>query len=210
MGILEALEMAQKRNKERDVMNTQRQMPVLPIIPTGEVQPIRLDTGGGDGPPMTDTRTPHQQYLDAIDANQYVGAIPVVGTFLGAMNDSYIENYERENPDKITGGGVNKYSMSGRAMGRGLSPEEEKMAEEAGLGLRRGASYGLLDRITGNVPINWATQGDYMGSFPEGIGGSTGWETGSDDNDQPAAAVGTQNWGGRESMVDEEDYSRYA
>ena len=81
-SILEALEKAQERNKQRDVMNAQRQMPVLPIIPTNEVQPIRIDTGG-DGPPMTDTRTPHEMYLDAIDANQYVGAVPVVGTVLG-------------------------------------------------------------------------------------------------------------------------------
>ena len=107
-SILEALEMAQQRNKQRDVMNTQRQMPVLPIIPTNEVKPIVLNTGGGDGPPMTNTRTPHQMYLDAIDTNQYIGAIPVVGTLIGALNDNYIENYERENPDKVVGGGLSK------------------------------------------------------------------------------------------------------
>ena len=202
--------MAQKRNKERDVMNTQRQMPVLPIIPTNQIEPIRIDTGS-DGGGVTDNRTPHEMYLDAIAVNQSPAiGMPVIGTAIGMMNDAYIEKYEAENPDKITGGGINKYSMIGRAMGRGLSPEEEKKAEEAGLGLTREASYGLLDRITGNVPIDWATQGDYMGSFPEGEGGSTGWETGSDDNERPAAAVGTQNWGGRESMIDEEDYSGYA
>ena len=59
-SILEALEMAQERNKQRDVMNTQRQMPVLPIIPTNDVQPIQIDTGG-DGGGFVDTRTPHQQ-----------------------------------------------------------------------------------------------------------------------------------------------------
>ena len=174
-SILEALEMAQERNKQRDVMNTQRQMPVLPIIPTNDVQPIRIDTGGGDGPPMVDTRTPHQQYLDAIDANQYIGAIPVVGTLIGALNDNYIENYERENPDKVVGGGVGKYSMLGRAGMKGLTAEEQVQAKREGLGFSKmltsdgpaPAGYSLLDRITGNVPIDWATQADYIGSFPE-------------------------------------------
>jgi len=174
-SILEALEMAQQRNKQRDLMNTQRQMPVLPIIPTNEVKPIVLDTGGGDGPTMTDTRTPHQMYLDAIDANQYVGSIPVVGTVLGALNDSYIQTYERENPDKVVGGGVGKYSMLGRAGMKGLTVEERLQAEREGLGFGKmltsegptPAGYSLLDRITGNVPINFATQADYIGSFPE-------------------------------------------
>lgn len=174
-SILEALEMAQQRNKERDVMNTQRQMPVLPIIPTNEVKPIVLDTGGGDGPPITDARTPHQQYLDAIDTNQYIGAVPVVGTLIGALNDNYIENYERENPDKVVGGGVGKYSMIGRAGMKGLTVEEQLQAKRDGLGIGKmltsegptPAGYSLLDRITGNVPIDWATQADYIGSFPE-------------------------------------------
>lgn len=185
--------MAQQRNKQRDVMNTQRQMPVLPIIPTNEVQPIRIDTGGGNGPAMTDTRTPHQQYLDAIDANQYVGAIPVVGTLLGALNDNYIENYERENPDKVVGGGVSKYSMLGRIGGKGLTVEEQLQAKKEGLGLGKlfggqdtptgvtPAGYSLLDRITGNVPIDWSTQGDYIGSFPEGDGGGDGGDIGGYD-----------------------------
>ena len=46
-SILEAIQAAQERNKQRDVMNAQRQMPVLPIIPTNEVKPIVIDTGGG-------------------------------------------------------------------------------------------------------------------------------------------------------------------
>jgi len=181
-SILEALEKAQERNRQRDVMNTERQMPVLPIIPTGQVQPIQLDTGGGDGPPITDTRTPHQQYLDAIDANQYVGAIPVVGTFIGALNDNYIENYERENPDKVVGGGVGKYSMLGRAGMKGLTVEEQLQAKRDGLGIGKmltsegptPAGYSLLDRITGNVPIDWSTQADYIGSFPQDSGGDGG------------------------------------
>lgn len=219
-SILEALEMAQERNKQRDAMNAQRQMPVLPIIPTGEVQPIRLDTGGGDGPPMVDTRTPHEMYLDAIDVNQWAGAVPVVGTVIGALNDNYIANYERENPDKVVGGGVGKYSMLGRAGMKGLTAEEQVQAKREGLGFSKmltsdgpaPAGYSLLDRITGNVPINWATQADYIGSFPEGTApSSSGWETGGGgDNNGPPAAQGTTNFGGRESSVSYDDYSGYA
>lgn len=174
-GILEALEMAQQRNKERDVMNAQRQMPALPIIPTNDVQPIRINTSGGDGPTMTDTRTPHDMYLDAIAVNQSPAiGMPVLGTAIGAINDAYIEDYERKNPDKVTGGGINKYSMVGRVMGRGLTPEQRVQSRLEGLGISKQfesgktpPGYSLLDRLTGNVPIDYATQGDYIGSFPE-------------------------------------------
>ena len=174
-GILEALEMAQQRNKERDVMNAQRQMPALPIIPTNDVQPIRINTSGGDGPTMTDTRTPHDMYLDAIAVNQSPAiGMPVLGTAIGAINDAYIEDYERKNPDKITGGGINKYSMVGRVMGRGLTPEQRVQSRLEGLGISKQfesgetpPGYSLLDRLTGNVPIDYVTQGDYIGSFPE-------------------------------------------
>ena len=180
-SILEALEMAQQRNKQRDVMNTQRQMPVLPIIPTGQVQPVQLNVGGngGDGP-VIDTRTPHQQYLDAIDTNQYVGAIPVVGPALGVLNDSFIENYEKENPDKVVGGGLSKYSTIGRMQGRGLTVEEQLEAEKAGLGFGKAlgfgekneagvapAGYTMFDRIFGRTPMNIGNEADYIGSFPE-------------------------------------------
>ena len=185
-GILEALEMAQERNKQRDVMNTQRQMPVLPIIPTNDVQPMPINSGGGGGR-FVDTRTPHEMYLDAIDVNQYAGAIPVVGTVIGALNDNYIENYERENPNKVVGGGLDKYSMLGRAGMKGLTAEEQVEAKREGLGFGKmltsdgptPAGYSLLDRITGNVPINFAAQ-DNIGAFPEaqlndnGGGGSEG------------------------------------
>ena len=167
--------MAQQRNKERDVMNAQRQMPALPIIPTNDVQPIRINTGGGDGPTMTDTRTPHDMYLDAIAVNQSPAiGMPVLGTAIGAINDAYIEDYERKNPDKVTGGGINKYSMVGRVMGRGLTPEQRVQSRLEGLGISKQfesgktpPGYSLLDRLTGNVPIDYATQGDYIGSFPE-------------------------------------------
>lgn len=215
-SILEALEMAQKRNKERDAMKAQSGMPVLPVTQTGFMQTPAM-TMGNDQPELVDTRTPHQMYLDAIDTNQWVGAVPVLGTIAGAMNDAYIDKYERENPDMVTGGGLNKYSMLGRAMGRGLTTEERLQAEQAGLGLGalfggetneagvRPASYSLLDRVTGNVPINWATQGDYIGSFPEGsTSGSEGFETSGGGSDN------TYNFGGRESMIDEQDYSGYA
>ena len=174
-GILEALEMAQQRNKERDLFNAERRTPVLPIIPTNNVEPIELNLNvDGDGPPI-DTRTPHEMYLDAIAVNQSPAiGMPVLGTTIGAINDAYIEDYERKNPDKVTGGGINKYSMLGRAMGRGLTPEQRVQSRMEGLGISKQfepgktpPGYSLLDRLTGNVPIDYVTQGDYIGSFPE-------------------------------------------
>jgi len=212
-SILDALEMAQQRNRQRDVMNTQRQMPVLPIIPTNDVQPIQINNGG-DGPPMTNTRTPHQQYLDAVGANQWVGNVPVVGPVLGALNDNYIQNYEAENPDMVVGGGINKYSTLGRIGMKGLTAEEQVQAKREGLGFGKlfgaedrpngvtPAGYSLFDRITGNVPIDWATQSDYIGVAPEMTGG--GFETGGD------SGGGMTNYGGRESAVSYDDYSGYA
>jgi len=97
-SILEALEKAQERNRQRDVMNTERQMPVLPIIPTGEVQPIQLNTGGGDGPNIQDNRTEMEKYNDLVSANQLVPNLPVIGTGLGLLNDYQINKMEEENP----------------------------------------------------------------------------------------------------------------
>jgi len=117
-GILQALEMAQQRNKQRDVMNAQRQMPVLPIINTADVKPIILDTGGDGGDTyVKDTRTPDQRYRDAVSMNKYVGAVPVVGSALGLLNDYQIREYELQNPDKIPAG--QRYSTLGRIMGFG-------------------------------------------------------------------------------------------
>jgi hypothetical protein len=177
-SIMDAVEAAQKRAEERDATNAVRRARLL-VPTTQEIMPVenygRQD--GGNGPGIEDTRTQHQKYLDAIDANQYVGAIPVVGPVLGAMNDSFIQEYEKQNPNMVTGGGINKYSMIGRIGGKGLTVEEQLEAEKAGLGLGKTLGFGeqagqpgytLFDRVFGSTPMNIASEGDYIGSFPEG------------------------------------------
>lgn len=144
-SILEALEMAQQRNKQRDVMNTQRQMPVLPIIPTNEVKPIVLDTGGGDGPPTVDTRTEIEKYNDLVAANQVVPYVPVIGTGLGLLTDYQIEKMEKENPslrpeNPFSQKARERFSHAGRIMGYGYPTQEGKMHTS------------LWDRITGIDP----------------------------------------------------------
>lgn len=148
-SILEALEMAQERNKQRDVMNAQRQMPVLPIIPTNEIKPIQIDTGGGyDGPPAVDTRTEIEKYNDLVAANQFVPYVPVVGTGLGLLNDYQIAKMEEENPDLMPENPFSKkarerFSHAGRIVGYGYPTQEGKMHTS------------LWDRITGVDPT-WA------------------------------------------------------
>lgn len=119
-SILEALQAAQERNRERDVMNAQRQMPILPIIDTSTIKPIVLDTGGdgGDNNFVQDTRTPEQKYRDAVRINNsFVVGLPVIGTGIGLMNDYYIQEYEKENPNDIVAG--QRYSTLGRILGFG-------------------------------------------------------------------------------------------
>ena len=149
-SILEALEMAQERNKQRDAMNAQRQMPVLPIIPTAEVQPHWLDTGGGggDGFPKVDTRTEIEIYNDLVAANQIMPYVPVVGTGLGLLNDYQIDKMEKENPSLMPENPFSKkarerFSHAGRITGYGYPTQEGKMHTT------------LWDRITGVDPT-WA------------------------------------------------------
>lgn len=180
-SIMDAVEAAQRRTEERDAMNRQR-LPVVPVTnqPMQPIIPVSQG-GGGGGPGREDTRTQHEKYLDAIDANRYVGAIPVVGPIIGAINDSFIENYEAQNPDKVTGGGQKKFSTLGRAQGKGLTVEEQLEMEKAGLGLGKMLGFGdqkpgggpqpgytLFDRIFNTTPMNIPAESDYIGSFPQG------------------------------------------
>jgi len=107
-SILEALEMAQQRNLNRDVMNIerqQRQTPVLPIIPTGDIKPIQLNVNQNlnDGGPISQapTEDPAVAYARAVAMNK-AGIVnaPVIGIPLGLMNNLAIRSYEKENPEK--------------------------------------------------------------------------------------------------------------
>lgn len=180
---MDAVEAAQRRTEERDRLNQQRS-PFLPVVQPIAEPFIPAGQDGGDGPPIVDTRTEHQKYQDAIDANQYIGAVPVVGPILGMINDAFIENYEAQNPNMVVGG-PNKFSTVGKIQGKGLTVEEQLQAKGAGLGLGKALGFGdqagqpgytLLDRVFGTTPMNVAKEGDYIGVFPGGGdgGGSEG------------------------------------
>jgi len=147
-SILEALEMAQQRNKERDVMNAQRQMPILPIIDTGEVKPIVLDTGGGGGGPdvyQQDMRTEQEKYNDLVASNKYASMVPVIGTGIGLFNDYQIDKMEKANPslrpeDPFSAKARERFSYAGRVSGYGYPQQEGKYHTT------------LWDRITGYDP----------------------------------------------------------
>ena len=181
---MEAVEAAQRRTEERDRLNRQRS-PFLPVVqPIAEpMMQVGQEFGEGNGGPV-DNRTEHQKYQDAIDANQYIGAVPVVGPILGMLNDSFIENYEEQNPNMVVGG-PNKFSTVGKIQGKGLTVEEQLAAKGAGLGLGKSLGFGdqagqpgytLMDRVFGTTPMNVAKEGDYIGVFPGGGdgGGSEG------------------------------------
>ena len=205
-SILEALEMAQQRNKERDVMNTERRMPILPIIDTGEVKPIVLDTGGGDGPDVyqQDTRTEQEKYNDLVAGNKYAPMVPVVGTALGLLNDYQIDKMEKANPslrpeDPFSAKARERFSYAGRVAGYGYPQQEGKYHTS------------LWDRITGydptyaeslartNYPVPTNTR-----NYNNDGGDSGGWETSGNSGNN------TTNFGGRESSVSYDDYSGYA
>ena len=164
-------------------MNALR-VPVIPVAQPIQQPIIPVDQSGGDGPGYEDTRTEHEKYQDAIDANQYIGAVPVVGPILGMMNDAFIEDYEAQNPNMVVGG-PNKFSTVGKIQGKGLTVEEQLAAKGAGLGLGKALGFGdqagqpgftLMDRVFGTTPMNVAKEGDYIGVFPGGGdgGGSEG------------------------------------
>lgn len=119
LSILDAVQAAQKRNEERDAANAMRPRMISPELePIMPVQPIlaRQDGGKGDAS-KPDTRTPAEKYRDAVRANKYVGAIPGFGAAISLMNDSYIQNYEAQNPGDILPG--QRYSKLGRLLGFG-------------------------------------------------------------------------------------------
>ena len=177
-SIMDAVEAASRRNAERDRMNAMR-VPLIPVTQPIQQPMMQMDQGDDSGLGVQDTRTEHQKYQDAIDANQYIGAVPVVGPILGMINDAFIEDYEIKNPNMVVGG-PNKFSTIGKMQGKGLTVEEQLQAKGAGLGLGKALGFGeqagqpgytLFDRVFGTTPMNVAKEGDYIGVFPGGGGG---------------------------------------
>jgi len=183
-------------------MNAMR-VPLIPVTQTIQQPMTQMDQDDGFG--IQDTRTEHQKYQDAIDANQYIGAVPVVGPILGMINDAFIEDYETKNPNMVVGG-PNKFSTVGKIQGKGLTVEEQLQAKGAGLGLGKALGFGeqagqpgytLLDRVFGTTPMNVAKEGDYIGVFPSDSGGDDGGDIGgysreslSFDNPDPSDSYG--------------------
>ena len=120
---MDAITAAAERNAERDRLNALR----LARIREPEVAPLVMQApqpqGGGDGgngPPVEDTRTDYEKYQDAIKVNDsFVTAIPVIGPIVSVMNDKYIQDYEKENPNARNLVQGQRYSTVGRLLGFG-------------------------------------------------------------------------------------------
>ena len=118
---MDAVEAASRRNAERDRMNALR-VPLIPETQSIQEQIIPMDQGGngGENASVEDTRTDYEKYQDAIKVNNsIITAVPVVGPIVSLMNDNYIQDYEKENPNarnKVQG---QRYSTVGRLLGFG-------------------------------------------------------------------------------------------
>ena len=185
MNILEAIDAARIRNKQRDEMNAQR-IPVAPAMQNPMTQVILPQKSGGDGSGanVQDTRTPHEKYLDAVDFSGSIASkVPVLGTVGNILSDAYITNYERENPDKVVGG--TRQSYLGRVYGSEYTPQELAQGGVTSIWDRlfggpeeQKPGYGLFDRLFDTTPRFTPQRMDYIGSFPQG-GDSGGRDDGS-------------------------------
>jgi len=175
-SILDAIDAARLRNKQRDEMNAARRM-TMPTMPTQTIQPITYlqnDDKDGYGAGVQDTRTPHEQYLDAVDFSGSIGSkVPVLGTVGNIVSDAYITKYERENPDKVVGG--TRQSYLGRLYGSEYTPQELSQGGVTSIWDRvfgkpeeQQRGYGFFDRLFDTTPRFTSQRMDYIGSFPRG------------------------------------------
>lgn len=200
-SILEALEKAQDRNKQRDAMNQQRYVPLptLPIIPTGDIQPMNIVMGGGGGnPPVNeDTRTEQEKYNDAVKSNRE--GFGGVSSIVGVLNDMYISNYEKTHPldDPVAKEFRDRFSKFGQVLG-GLGWPEYTTLGDRFMG-REPTWAESLARINYDVPIqrDWSQGGRVTDRWGDS-------DAGQQQRD------GTTSYGGRESAVGQEDRSGYA
>ena len=149
--ILDAIDAARKRNKLREEQGMTAQSvqatPVVSAVPRS-MFPIMPQSGEGKAPESTpDTRTAAEKYSDAVAVGKsgILGAVPVVGTVLGALNDKVIADYEKANPDAID----DPYSVANRGrfstigqvlQGRGYPTQQGRPATS------------IFDRIFGRTP----------------------------------------------------------
>jgi len=172
-SILDAIEAARARNKQRDEMNAQR-IPVAAAMQNPMTQVILPQQANGSRDNrMQDTRTPHQKYLDAVDFSESIGSkIPVLGTVGNILSDAYITKYERENPDKVVGG--TRQSYLGRLYGSEYTPQELAQGGVTSIWDRvfggpekQQPGYGFFDRLFDTTPRFTPQRMDYIGSFPQ-------------------------------------------
>jgi len=103
-SILDAIDAARLRNKQRDEMNAARRMNMstMPTMPTQPIQPIiypQNDGGDGGGVQVQDTRTEHEKYQDAVNFNANIAPmLGFAGTAMSALNDKMIKDYEQKYP----------------------------------------------------------------------------------------------------------------
>lgn len=103
-SILDAIDAARKRNIMRDQAND-RAMPVVPQAQNPMLtfaEPNMLGQGSNDTP-APDTRSPAQMYSDAIGFNKSpMSALPGIGLPIGLVNNAFIADYEKNNPNKAS------------------------------------------------------------------------------------------------------------
>lgn len=170
--ILDAIDAARKRNKLRQEQGmTAQSVQATPVVSAAprSMFPVIAQSGEGKAPESTpDTRTAAEKYADAVAVGKsgILGAIPVAGTVLSALNDKAIADYEKANPDAID----DPYSVANRGrfstigqvlQGRGYPTQQGRLATS------------IFDRIFGRTPNPFD---------PSGSGWDMGsaWERGQD------------------------------
>ena len=170
--ILDAIEAARQRNllRQQQGMTAQQPQQVQAVTSAAprSMYPI-VNTGEGRAPEQTvDNRTAAEKYADAVAIGKsgILGAVPVVGSVLGVLNDKVIADYEKQNPSAID----DPYSIANRGrfstigqivFGRGYPTQQGIPATS------------VFDRLFGRTPNPFD---------PSGSGWDMGsaWERGQD------------------------------
>ena len=129
---------------------------------------------------------------------------------MGLINDYAIAQMEEENPSLARGKGPQRYSTVGQLLGFGYPNQTGIPATGIFDRLRNAITGG--DGLPDPATNIWNARGIRMTVTQPSYGApvsSGGWESGGG-GDEPSAAQGTNNFGGRESAVSYDDYSGYA
>lgn len=161
-----------------------------------------------------------QAYNEALSAGKAIGAASVVAppgiasaaiTGMGLLNDQKIAKMEEDDPS-LNKNPFNpgRFSTVGQILGYGY--RNQPGIPQTSIWDRLRNALGGGDGAPDPNKNIWNARGIPMTVVQPSYGApvsSSGWESG-DGGDSPAAAKGTTNYGGRESMVDDTDRSGYA